>query len=46
MKKCLMLDVIQGVNALHKSSIKYHGHLKSTNCIVDGRLTVKIADYG
>lgn len=41
-----MLDVIQGVNALHKSSIKYHGHLKSTNCIVDGRLTVKIADYG
>ena len=46
MKKCLMLDVANGLNGLHKSAIKYHGFLKSSNCIVDGRLTVKIADFG
>ena len=46
MKKCLMLDVANGLNGLHKSNIKYHGFLKSTNCIVDGRLSVKIADFG
>ena len=46
MKKCLMLDVANGLNGLHKSVIKYHGFLKSSNCIVDGRLTVKIADFG
>ena len=41
-----MLDVANGLNGLHKSNIKYHGFLKSTNCIVDGRLSVKIADFG
>jgi len=42
-----MLDVIQGLHAVHKqSSIGYHGNLKSQNCIVDGRLTVKVTDFG
>ena len=29
-----------------KSDIKVHGRLKSTNCVVDGRFTCKITDYG
>lgn len=31
---------------LHSSVIGYHGHLKSTNLVIDGRFTVKICDYG
>lgn len=31
---------------LHSSVIEYHGRLKSTNCVVDGRFMVKICDYG
>ena len=28
------------------SDIKVHGRLKSRNCVVDGRFTLKITDYG
>lgn len=46
MKRCLMLDVIQGLSAIHReSAIGFHGNLKSQNCIVDGRLTVKLTDF-
>ncbi|CAG5091537.1 Oidioi.mRNA.OKI2018_I69.PAR.g13112.t1.cds [Oikopleura dioica] len=31
---------------LHGSDVKLHGRLKSTNCVVDGRFTCKITDYG
>ena len=31
---------------LHNSAIGSHGHLKSTNCVVDSRFALKIADYG
>ena len=31
---------------LVKSSIKSHGHLTSTNCVIDSRWTCKITDYG
>lgn len=31
---------------LHNSSIEYHGHLKSTNLVVDSRFNVNICDYG
>ena len=31
---------------LHHSAIKYHGNLKSRNCIVDSRWVLKITDYG
>ncbi|CBY23121.1 unnamed protein product [Oikopleura dioica] len=46
MKRCLMLDVIQGLSAIHReSALGFHGNLKSQNCIVDGRLTVKLTDF-
>ena len=31
---------------LHSTDIKSHGSLKSSNCLVDSRWVLKIADYG
>jgi len=31
---------------LHDSPIHCHGHLKSSNCVVDSRWVLKITDYG
>ena len=42
----ILTDVAEGMHYLHNSPIVFHGHLKSTNLLVDGRFTVKIADYG
>ncbi len=34
------------MNYLHNSYIGSHGNLKSSNCVVDSRFVLKIADYG
>ena len=31
---------------IHHSALNSHGHLKSTNCVIDSRWMVKITDYG
>lgn len=31
---------------LHSSNIQVHGRLKSTKCVVDNRMVVKITDFG
>jgi len=31
---------------IHKSQLKFHGRLKSTNCLLDGRWVIKITDFG
>jgi len=31
---------------IHKSQLKFHGRLKSSNCVLDSRWVVKITDYG
>ncbi|GFY43684.1 retinal guanylyl cyclase 2 [Trichonephila inaurata madagascariensis] len=33
------------MNFLHGSKIEYHGHLKSENCMIDGRFVVKLSGY-
>ncbi|XP_064598086.1 atrial natriuretic peptide receptor 1-like [Liolophura sinensis] len=45
-KKSLMQDLIKGLAYIHDSSLKYHGNLKSSNCVVDGRFTMKVTDFG
>ncbi|XP_068761981.1 atrial natriuretic peptide receptor 1-like [Montipora capricornis] len=42
----LVNDIVKGMAHLHSTDIKSHGNLKSSNCLVDSRWTVKIADYG
>ena len=31
---------------IHKSPLKFHGRLKSTNCLLDSRWVIKITDFG
>lgn len=37
---------LQGMSYLHASDIQVHGRLKSTNCVMDNRMVVKITDFG
>ncbi|TTO31547.1 Heat-stable enterotoxin receptor [Bagarius yarrelli] len=37
---------LKGMSYLHSSNIEIHGRLKSTNCVVDNRMVVKITDFG
>lgn len=36
----------QGLECLHKSVVKSHGNLKSTNCVIDSRWVLRLTDYG
>ncbi|XP_012148117.1 guanylate cyclase 32E isoform X1 [Megachile rotundata] len=42
----LVGDIIRGMIYLHESVIKYHGALSTSNCLVDSRWVVKLADFG
>lgn len=43
---CIIADIIDAMYYLHSTPISCHGHLKSTNCVIDGRFVVKITDFG
>uniref|UniRef100_A0A3Q3L8C5 Guanylate cyclase n=1 Tax=Mastacembelus armatus TaxID=205130 RepID=A0A3Q3L8C5_9TELE len=45
-KISVMYDIAKGMSYLHASDIQVHGRLKSTNCVVDNRVVVKITDFG
>ncbi|XP_074519446.1 guanylyl cyclase C [Halichoeres trimaculatus] len=45
-KISVMFDIAKGMSYLHASNIQVHGRLKSTNCVVDNRMVVKITDFG
>ncbi|XP_048242555.1 atrial natriuretic peptide receptor 2-like isoform X1 [Haliotis rufescens] len=45
-KFALCQDVAKGLEYIHKSSVNYHGNLKSSNCVVDSRWTCKLTDFG
>jgi len=36
----------QGMLYLHDSPLRYHGNLKSSNCLVDSRWVLKLTDFG
>lgn len=38
--------ILQGLQFLHESALCFHGNLKSSNCVVNSRWTLKITDYG
>ncbi|CAL1540554.1 unnamed protein product [Lymnaea stagnalis] len=42
----LVQDLIRGMCFIHDSAFGYHGNLKSSNCLVDSRWTLKISDFG
>ncbi|XP_057373940.1 receptor-type guanylate cyclase Gyc76C-like [Daphnia carinata] len=42
----LIQDLICGVTYIHYSSIKCHGRLKSSNCLLNSYLRLKISDFG
>ncbi|KAK7489046.1 hypothetical protein BaRGS_00019707 [Batillaria attramentaria] len=41
----LVTDVARGMAFLHKNKL-VHGHLKSSNCVVDDRWVCKVTDFG
>ncbi|KAI1286498.1 Atrial natriuretic peptide receptor 1 [Halotydeus destructor] len=42
----LISDILEGLIFIHNSPLSYHGRLKSTNCVVDRRLVIKLTDFG
>uniref|UniRef100_A0A8C8BJU4 Guanylate cyclase n=1 Tax=Otus sunia TaxID=257818 RepID=A0A8C8BJU4_9STRI len=45
-KISVMYDIAKGMSYLHSSKTEVHGRLKSSNCVVDNRMVVKITDFG
>ncbi|KAJ7340164.1 hypothetical protein OS493_002892 [Desmophyllum pertusum] len=41
-----ILEIATGMEYLHSVDIKFHGHLTSSNCVVDSRWILKITDHG
>ncbi|KAL2102510.1 hypothetical protein ACEWY4_001678 [Coilia grayii] len=39
-------DIVNGMEFLHKSTLKSHGNLKLATCLVDSRLQVKLSGFG
>uniref|UniRef100_A0A8R1HRU8 Guanylate cyclase n=1 Tax=Caenorhabditis japonica TaxID=281687 RepID=A0A8R1HRU8_CAEJA len=43
---CIIRDIAEGLNYIHKSFLRVHGNLRSANCLVNDSWQVKLADYG
>ncbi|XP_041366870.1 atrial natriuretic peptide receptor 2-like [Gigantopelta aegis] len=41
-----MKGSLQGLGYIHGGPIKYHGSLKSTNCVIDNHWACKLTDFG
>uniref|UniRef100_A0A3Q3ABD4 Guanylate cyclase n=1 Tax=Kryptolebias marmoratus TaxID=37003 RepID=A0A3Q3ABD4_KRYMA len=39
-------DIVNGLDFIHKSSLKFHGNLKPSTCLVDSRLQIKLSGFG
>ncbi|CAH6940926.1 guanylate cyclase 2G [Phodopus roborovskii] len=39
-------DIVNGMLFLHGSPLRSHGNLKPSNCLVDGRMQVKLTGFG
>ncbi|ELU09639.1 hypothetical protein CAPTEDRAFT_119081 [Capitella teleta] len=45
-KYSLMVDLSNGMNYLHSSSLHHHGGLTSDNCVIDNRWVLKVTAFG
>ncbi|XP_076452496.1 LOW QUALITY PROTEIN: atrial natriuretic peptide receptor 1-like [Babylonia areolata] len=45
-KMSFAIDMARGMGYLHKSALRSHGNLKSSNCVIDSRWVLKITDFG
>ncbi|XP_060569743.1 atrial natriuretic peptide receptor 2-like [Ruditapes philippinarum] len=45
-KMSFLMDLGRGLDFLHKSPVRSHGNLKSSNCVIDSRWVLKLTDYG
>ena len=45
-KYSLINDILKGLRYIHTSDMKFHGNLKSSNCVVDSRFVLKLTDFG
>eukprot|EP00112_Aurelia_sp_Birch-Aquarium-sp1_P009575 Seg2092.4 transcript_id=Seg2092.4/GoldUCD/mRNA.D3Y31 product="Atrial natriuretic peptide receptor 2" protein_id=Seg2092.4/GoldUCD/D3Y31 len=45
-KYCLLKDICRGLEYIHQSDIGSHGRLKSSNCLIDSRWTLKLTGFG
>ena len=45
-KWSMLNDLCRGMRYLQHSTVKYHGNLKSRNCVVDSRWVLKLTDFG
>ncbi|KAK7919353.1 hypothetical protein WMY93_010637 [Mugilogobius chulae] len=39
-------DIVNGMEFIHKSCMKFHGNLKPSTCLVDSRLQIKLSGFG
>ncbi|OQR75509.1 hypothetical protein BIW11_08371, partial [Tropilaelaps mercedesae] len=43
---CIFRLFFKGIEYLHQSSIRVHGNLKSTNCLITNKWTLQLSDFG
>ncbi|XP_075896627.1 guanylate cyclase 2G [Nelusetta ayraudi] len=39
-------DIVNGMEFIHRSNLRFHGNLKLSSCLVDSRLQVKLSGFG
>ncbi|XP_061166744.1 atrial natriuretic peptide receptor 1-like [Saccostrea echinata] len=44
-KISIAVDICKGLSYLHKSDLRFHGNLKSSNCLIDNRWACKLTDF-
>ncbi|XP_072028687.1 atrial natriuretic peptide receptor 1-like [Amphiura filiformis] len=45
-KNSLITDMFKGILYIHNSVLGHHGRLRSSNCVIDSRFVLKLADFG
>ncbi|GAV07768.1 hypothetical protein RvY_17572-2 [Ramazzottius varieornatus] len=45
-KASFIRDLVHGMAYLHSTSLQSHGNLTSHNCLVNGKFTLKVSEYG